>query len=732
MLQGPLGDRLLVALDAFVQKCIRDGADQAIAPIISSARLTALRKVTEKVGPTDEFGNVTIIREEGTRPIAAGETLRRLVGKVLMRHHDVRKKLQTLQPVQCGVGVPNACALVAMALQQWVAGLHAAGNTEWGVLQIDFRNAFNTVSRAQVLQAVRTQCPEAVAWMETCYSNPSAIYCGHHILRSEPGVQQGDPCGPAAFAWAVQDLAEDLGAFVGWQAWYLDDAHVVGSPMQLHQAIQFVKDRAAAIGLELNLAKCQVWGPAFPSDHNGHGHVPPGTPADSLLRHVSVVPFRLDTGLKALGLPVCHPSTVSRSDFATGIWEKRLHDIRRKCEALAQLPQARVQLTLLRCCLDARKVNDLLRATPVDQATAVASKIAAVLRDCLGFILGSPLSDSQWDQATLPARLGGLGIQDPTQTRLPARIAGLVDFVRRATGVLGLPADFPTVPADFVPCLSQARTLLGEQQPIVAWLQDTSLVHSADRAHVSQRFWSDACARRRQNLLRCSLHGEDAVRFESQSQPHAMAWAAVIPASGLRTLIPSCDFKCLLRWSLGVPQTPADCASPMCPRCEGPMDGTGHHLVCCHRNGITRRHGAVQDFVLQLAHRAGFVARREQGGADRTRPGDVLISRLDSNGPCAVDITVRHTLAPSHPVRVAGDLHGWAARQEAEKHAKYDATCRSLGWSFVPFVADCYGALGKEGRTLMSTLLKMLLAQHEVWERRREQRQTRGRDCPSP
>ena len=149
------------------------------------------------------------------------------------------------------------------------------------------------------------------------------------------------------------------------------------------------------------------------------------------------------------------------------------------------------------------------------------------------------------------------------------------------------------------------------------------------------------------------------------------------------------------------------------------MDSCGHHLVCCHRNGITRRHGAVQDFVLQLAHRAGFVARREQGGADRTRPGDVLISRLDSNGPCAVDITVRHSLALSHPVRAAGDLPNWVARQEADKHAKYDATCRSLGWSFVPFVVDCFGALGKEGRGLMSTLLKMLLAQQEGWERRR-------------
>ena len=102
-------------------------------------------------------------------------------------------------------------------------------------------------------------------------------------------------------------------------------------------------------------------------------------------------------------------------------------------------------------------------------------------------------------------------------------------------------------------------------------------------------------------------------------------------------------------------------------------------------------------FVLffTLAHEAGFVARNEQGGPDRTRPGDVLITRLDANGPCAVDITVRHTLAPSHSLRTRDSLVGWWERQEEDKRAKYAATCRSLGWSFTPFVMDCFGALGQ-------------------------------------
>ena len=312
-------------------------------------------------------------------------------------------------------------------------------------------------------------------------------------------------------------MAEDLGPHVGWQAWYLDDAHIVGTPLQLHHALRIVLERAAVVGLELNLPKCQLWGPAFPLDNNGRATLPPGTPLDSALRQVALVPYHPDTGLKVLGLHVCHLAAGPFSAFARSIWGKRLQDARRKCEALALLPEAHVQLTLLRCCLDARKVNDLLRATPLDQASDVASSFSALLRDTLGFIIGTPVSDTQWAQATLPARYGGLGIQDPSVSRLAARIAGLADFVTRAVDVFGLPADFPRLPADFQGCLTRALNHLGPRQPVTAWQQDPGLVKDAERTHASQRWWSDLCALRRQSQLAATLSGDDAIRFESQS-----------------------------------------------------------------------------------------------------------------------------------------------------------------------------------------------------------------------
>jgi hypothetical protein len=132
----------------------------------------------------------------------------------------------------------------------------------------------------------------------------------------------------------------------------------------------------------------------------------------------------------------------------------------------------------------------------------------------------------------------------------------------------------------------------------------------------------------------------------------------------------------------------------------------------------------MQDAVLRMVLAAGFVAKKEQSAPDRSRPGDVFISRLDANGPAAVDITVRDTLAPSRPVRTAADVGSWFQSQEADKRRKYDGQCRRLGWTLVPFVMDCYGAMGDEARGLVGTALRLLLGQKEPWARRQAEAST--------
>ena len=127
-----------------------------------------------------------------------------------MRTPAVKASLRRSTPPQLGVGLPNATSLAAMGVQAKVESAMLAGDSNWGILQIDFWNAFNSLSRADLLQEVGERCPEAAAWLHGCYGAHSPLYCQDKVLVSASGVQQGDPCGPAAFAWGIQPILEKL------------------------------------------------------------------------------------------------------------------------------------------------------------------------------------------------------------------------------------------------------------------------------------------------------------------------------------------------------------------------------------------------------------------------------------------------------------------------------------------------------------------------------------------
>ena len=100
-------------------------------------------------------------------------------------------------------------SLIAQALQQQVLDLICSGETDWTPLQINCANALNFRSRSMFFWAVRDQCPETLPLLASCYAAPIPLYCGRQILRSTRGVQQGDPCWPAAFALGIQSAVEN-------------------------------------------------------------------------------------------------------------------------------------------------------------------------------------------------------------------------------------------------------------------------------------------------------------------------------------------------------------------------------------------------------------------------------------------------------------------------------------------------------------------------------------------
>ena len=141
----------------------------------------------------------------GVRPIAIGEAWYRFAGICALRECG-RDIGAGLAPLQLGVGTRGGTETVVHALSSALAEGHA-------VFAIDMRNAFNTVSRQAILEAVKERAAPLLPMVQWAYGRPTALHIvgappGTPPVMSETGVRQGDPLGPLLFALALQPVLQ--------------------------------------------------------------------------------------------------------------------------------------------------------------------------------------------------------------------------------------------------------------------------------------------------------------------------------------------------------------------------------------------------------------------------------------------------------------------------------------------------------------------------------------------
>ena len=150
---------LLEALDEFCTTALRGTLPAEAAPYLCGAKLIPLKKPGAKMA---------------VRPIAVGETLRRLVGKTVMASPKVQDAVTNMLPTQLGVAVEGACETTTMALQHWIN--EHSQEQDWTVLQVDLTNAFNSIDRKKMLEEVAARAPKFSAWAQYCYKDPICSY----------------------------------------------------------------------------------------------------------------------------------------------------------------------------------------------------------------------------------------------------------------------------------------------------------------------------------------------------------------------------------------------------------------------------------------------------------------------------------------------------------------------------------------------------------------------------
>ena len=139
-----VADGLLGALADMANRSLNGLLPSSFAEFFLGARLLSFRK-----------------KDDGVRPIAVGEVLRRLVAKVAFRQ-TLPDAQNILPPIQVGVGVAEAVSHVAFAVHS--ARQACLADASSGILQIDVSNAFNTLSRHEILDNVRSKFPKLQRW----------------------------------------------------------------------------------------------------------------------------------------------------------------------------------------------------------------------------------------------------------------------------------------------------------------------------------------------------------------------------------------------------------------------------------------------------------------------------------------------------------------------------------------------------------------------------------------
>ncbi len=575
-------------------------AFKAVGKAFISALLPLIQDVVDGVPYTRALSHCILIpidkKGGGIRPIAIGEALRRVAGKIVAFHATARVLQDKSLAGQFGIG--ESCGIERLGRQ--ISRAYHQGST---ICALDLSNAYGTVSRDYLARVVDAYCPVLTPYLKRQYSSSLLLATTGAVFRSEEGIQQGDPTSPLVFSIAMKPILDRLRAefpsmtFVAYQ----DDVYAI-VPERTDQTSGATVNRmfaragslAEQVGMRLNISKCAVSHRTFAdSDSNlGRGNAP-------RVRNI-----------KVLGVPLGTP-------HFTALTVKRLaQSMGKECDLIGEMVShvgpngAGPGLALLSHSVLTKANSTLRNVAPNDANRSCidhwqsleTDSVTPLLAKIMGLPPGSPFSRNILDRAVLPTNLGGLGFQLPTSLWAPAYLGAAVQRCRLDGEDNGNLSDIQDVLT--VLEANNARPSLWEPSA-------RALVSATNVRHPQ----SDLAER----MLKSNLARLDNVVVDGVATTHIRRRINVTPLSGCVGLLRSHAFQAVLRMHLGL--DPFIPELPVCPLClvASLTDEAGN--IRSDSSGQT---------LEQADWRHAVTCKRLMGGAKTTARHDPIVAAVNS------------------------------------------------------------------------------------------------------
>ena len=292
-------------------------------------------------------------------------------------------------------------------------------------------------------------------------------------------------------------------------------------------------------------------------------------------------------------------------------------------------------------------------------------------------------------QATLPVKLGGLGVRRAVQVAPSAYLASSAATADLVSALL--PMSHQSLP---VPSVDVART---------KWSQGHSFLPPTGADALKEKNWDGVITANTASTLLDGAQDEvERARLLAAMDKDSGAWLQALPISSVGLRMDDSTLRIAVGLRLGT----TICAPHICQHCGVEVSSLGTHgLSCKSSEGRHFRHAAVNDIIHRSLLAAGIPSRLEPPGLSRSdgkRPDGMSLAPWSSGRLLVWDAICPDTFAVSYRGQATIGAGCVAASAEERKALKYSSLTPS--YLFTPVAVETSGAIGPRSRAFLREL----------------------------